>query len=670
MATRMQQRRGTAAEWSTANPVLAAGEIGVEIDTKILKVGDGTTSWNNLASGHVRTRGGDVIIASGVAVTPLVLRGAPGQTADIGRIETAAGAGFRVSNTGEVFKGTSPLLNRDESDVRFLGRTAKAADADLLDGIDSTGFVRTVGGSQITASAAGVSPLRLKLASGQTAPGFELRNNTDGMLVEIDSAGTVRVGGNKVVLPMSGYIETVGVTARSDNTSRSPLVGETSTLGGTAGNISNLLALLGNTGGSQAQLRARMVRTAAGTDHTTTRLDLYRLVDATEQARITFEPSGDLFLTGNVNVAGIRTIILAPGGVGGWDSMSVKATTLWGDGVPDTASAGEDVPGATRYITIGAGGAHGVMVYNPHVVWHSGAVGSYLRLGRFRGKASGHLWDAGFWDNGAFPGQYELRHNGNSGLFGLDSGGNLKVAGQIRAGAGAGRGFTFPIDPGGGSGDAARIEYVVKSGEATRLQIIVENDPDDDILLDASGGVSISARGFFQPAGRMFQGPVNFNVNSNGSTRIGNSIGEYALGINTPGGGGSAGFLRMVGNDGPERAYLRWDGHWFAAGYNGISARKTKDNIKTFDTESMLDRVKKARPVSFTPKDGVQGNRRMHSFVAEELALVLPEVTAYDADDNPAGINLNALGTLTFAMVQNLISRIEKLEGSTPVPAR
>jgi hypothetical protein len=48
MATRMLQRRGTAAEWTAANPVLGAGEIGFETDEGRFKVGDGTNNWADL----------------------------------------------------------------------------------------------------------------------------------------------------------------------------------------------------------------------------------------------------------------------------------------------------------------------------------------------------------------------------------------------------------------------------------------------------------------------------------------------------------------------------------------------------------------------------------------------------------------------------------------------
>jgi archaellum component FlaC len=49
MATRMQQRRGTEEQWTTANPVLGAGEIGFETDTGKFKLGDGINTWETLA---------------------------------------------------------------------------------------------------------------------------------------------------------------------------------------------------------------------------------------------------------------------------------------------------------------------------------------------------------------------------------------------------------------------------------------------------------------------------------------------------------------------------------------------------------------------------------------------------------------------------------------------
>lgn len=63
--------------------------------------------------------------------------------------------------------------------------------------------------------------------------------------------------------------------------------------------------------------------------------------------------------------------------------------------------------------------------------------------------------------------------------------------GKVTAAAGSTNGFTFPADPGGGSGDAAKIVYYASTGENTVLEIAVANDADDNIYLNASGGTDV-----------------------------------------------------------------------------------------------------------------------------------------------------------------------------------
>jgi hypothetical protein len=53
VVTQIQVRRGTAAQWTSANPTLSAGEQGFETDTLKLKIGNGSTAWNSL--GYVAT---------------------------------------------------------------------------------------------------------------------------------------------------------------------------------------------------------------------------------------------------------------------------------------------------------------------------------------------------------------------------------------------------------------------------------------------------------------------------------------------------------------------------------------------------------------------------------------------------------------------------------------
>lgn len=56
MSVIIQLRRDTSANWTSVNPILAEGEMGLETDTNKFKFGDGLTAWNSLSyfkSGNV-----------------------------------------------------------------------------------------------------------------------------------------------------------------------------------------------------------------------------------------------------------------------------------------------------------------------------------------------------------------------------------------------------------------------------------------------------------------------------------------------------------------------------------------------------------------------------------------------------------------------------------------
>lgn len=48
MAVQIQLRNDTAANWTSADPVLAQGEFGIENDTGKVKLGDGVSTWSEL----------------------------------------------------------------------------------------------------------------------------------------------------------------------------------------------------------------------------------------------------------------------------------------------------------------------------------------------------------------------------------------------------------------------------------------------------------------------------------------------------------------------------------------------------------------------------------------------------------------------------------------------
>ena len=84
MAVKVQFRRGTATEWTTANPVLSQGEAGYEHDTGRFKIGNGVSGWNSLP------------YSSGVTGPT-----GPSSTATVGSVSTLSpGASATVVNSG------------------------------------------------------------------------------------------------------------------------------------------------------------------------------------------------------------------------------------------------------------------------------------------------------------------------------------------------------------------------------------------------------------------------------------------------------------------------------------------------------------------------------------------------------------------------------------------
>lgn len=81
----IQARRATSVAWASANPVLRAGEFGVDITTMITKVGDGVTAWASLpVRGYASSQLSDAT-AAGVAVFT---------AADVNAQHVALGSGF------------------------------------------------------------------------------------------------------------------------------------------------------------------------------------------------------------------------------------------------------------------------------------------------------------------------------------------------------------------------------------------------------------------------------------------------------------------------------------------------------------------------------------------------------------------------------------------------
>jgi len=106
MATRMQQRRGTAAQWVSSNagdgPILNAGEIGWESDTNKFKIGDGVSYWDDLTYFVDAT---DVVAAA---------LGAYLQDGDVGAVNGVVGLD---ASKNAIIPGTSIIIEGATADA-------------------------------------------------------------------------------------------------------------------------------------------------------------------------------------------------------------------------------------------------------------------------------------------------------------------------------------------------------------------------------------------------------------------------------------------------------------------------------------------------------------------------------------------------------------------------
>ena len=64
VALKILLRNDTAENWTTANPILGQGEMGIEIDTQKFKFGDGVTPWILLPYGS----GSNYIAGNGIVL--------------------------------------------------------------------------------------------------------------------------------------------------------------------------------------------------------------------------------------------------------------------------------------------------------------------------------------------------------------------------------------------------------------------------------------------------------------------------------------------------------------------------------------------------------------------------------------------------------------------------
>lgn len=218
MATRMQQRRGTAAQWTAADPILAAGEIGYETDTNQFKIGDGVNAWSDLSYfKNLEDLGGTLD-----DYVPLTQKGATNGVAPLdgsGKIPLGYLTNL-INNAPEALDTLKELADA----VTYVSTQVQAHNGDTTDvhGIVDTGALATTAGvnTLIATHSADTTDVHgiANTAVLETTSGAQAKANAAALAeVNTHNADTTAVHGiaDTSLLATKAYADAVGTTEAS-----------------------------------------------------------------------------------------------------------------------------------------------------------------------------------------------------------------------------------------------------------------------------------------------------------------------------------------------------------------------------------------------------------------------------------------------------------------------
>jgi hypothetical protein len=185
----------TAAEWASLNPVLPAGQLGVESNTGIVRVGDGVTVFQRLSAGVLTAK-----------QTAQVTNSSTAASVDIPGLAIAVQEGHRylfeafitvqtaLNTSGPVFSTTGPALTNG----RWSVEVQQGATGTSQVGWQTNTFGATAGYASGTISAgAGVSfSVRIRGHFQPSADGtvqLRTRPTTDTQLLTVVNEGLMRI---------------------------------------------------------------------------------------------------------------------------------------------------------------------------------------------------------------------------------------------------------------------------------------------------------------------------------------------------------------------------------------------------------------------------------------------------------------------------------------------
>lgn len=191
----LQFRRGTTAEWASANPTLAAGELGLETTTSQFKIGNGTTAWNSLSYGGIQGIQGNTgsvgALLSGTVSAPSLA------------FSSDISSGFYLSSVSNVGFATGGVERmRFGSNVVFQAPMRARIITSNITGTSATVDFTANDGIYYALTNTGFNALTLTFPGSGVAPGaFNVFRNTTGtnMPVTLTYSG----GGSGITSPLT-----------------------------------------------------------------------------------------------------------------------------------------------------------------------------------------------------------------------------------------------------------------------------------------------------------------------------------------------------------------------------------------------------------------------------------------------------------------------------------